>query len=213
MGAVAVLDGSFAMQKSTETWGSAQLQSGAISTRPCRAWRRRSPAIRGAAAAGGGRGLRGGLSRPATTPGLSCNITKIVAQRNDALLREIALDLLAQVRPGHRPVGSPLPPLGIQTGIHYVYVDAHLLRGQQHFKAGRYAEVLADYAACLDYPDRFETGRPRRDEAKAAQVHYFLGTVYEAIHDPAQWRARFSLARRARPGWTRAHYQARPIAS
>ena len=162
----------------------------------------------GPAAAGGvGRGLRGGRSRPATTPGRPGATSP---DRGPAGRRPVAGDRAGSAaRKYDRAIGLLDHHFHLwegQTGIHDVYVDAHLLRGQQHFKAGRYAEALADYAACLDYPDRFETGRPQRDEAKAAQVHYFLGTVYEAIHDPAQAREHFERTVRARPGWTDARY-------
>ena len=130
-----------------------------------------------------------------------------MAQRDDALLREISLDLLVgkydraiELLDHHFHLWEG------QTGVHDVYVDALLLRGQQHFKAGRYAEALKDYAACLEYPDRFETGRPRRDGGKAAQIHYFLGTAYEAIRDAAKARQHFDQAARARAGWSDARY-------
>jgi tetratricopeptide (TPR) repeat protein len=81
-----------------------------------------------------------------------------------------------------------------QTGIHDVYVDAHLLRGLQHFTAGRFAEALKDYEACLEYPDRFETGRPRGPGAKAVEIHYFLGHAYEALHDAGRAKQHFEQA-------------------
>ena len=131
----------------------------------------------------------------------------VVAQRDDALLREIVLDILVgkcdraiELLDRHFHLWEG------QTGIHDVYVDAHLLRGQQHSKAGRYAEALKDYAACREYPDRFETGRPRRDAAKAAQIYYFLGTAHEALRDGAKARQHFEQATRARAGWTEAQY-------
>ena len=132
---------------------------------------------------------------------------QVVAERDDALLREITLDLLAG------KYGRAIELLDHhfhlwegQTGIHDVYVDAHLLRGQQHFKARQYAEALKDYEACLEYPDRFETGRPRRAADKAAEIHYFLGMAYEALRDGAQARQHFDQAVRARPGWSEAGY-------
>lgn len=132
---------------------------------------------------------------------------QVVAQRDDALLREIVLDIL--VGKYDRAIELLDHQFHLwegQTGVHEVYVDAHLLRGQQHFKAGRFAEALKDYAACLEYPDRFETGRPRRDGGKTAQIHYFLGTAYEALRDGAKARQQFEQAARARAGWSDARY-------
>jgi tetratricopeptide (TPR) repeat protein len=129
---------------------------------------------------------------------------QVVAERDDALLREITLDLLAaKYDRAIELLNHHFHLWEGQTGIHDVYVDAHLLRGQQHFKAGRHAEALKDYAACLEYPDRFETGRPRGPDAKAAEIAYFLGTAYEALHDAAQAKQHFEQAagstRAARP--------------
>ncbi len=131
-----------------------------------------------------------------------------VAQRDEALLREIVLQIL---------VGQYDKAIDLldnhhfhlwegQTGVHDVYVDAHLLRGQRHFDAGRYAEALKDYEACLEYPDRFETGKPYRDGSKTPQVRYHLAAVCEAMRDGPAARKHFEQATRARPGWSESRY-------
>ena len=64
--------------------------------------------------------------------------------------------------------------------MHDVYADALLLRGQQYLRSGKYAEARKDFEAALDYPERFETAKPRRGQGRLAEVHYFLGAVSEA---------------------------------
>jgi tetratricopeptide (TPR) repeat protein len=131
-----------------------------------------------------------------------------VAQRDDALLREIillvlvgqydrAIDLLENHH-FHLWEG--------ESGIHDVYVDAHLLRGQQHFQAKRYADALKDYLACLEYPERFETGRPYRRGGRLSQIDYFLGMAYEALDNAEQAKMRYQQAAAGKPDWSEARY-------
>jgi tetratricopeptide (TPR) repeat protein len=132
---------------------------------------------------------------------------QIVAERDDALLREIVLHILVgKCDRAIKLLDHHFHLWEGQTGVHEVYVDAHLLRGQQRFKAGRYAEALKDYAACLEYPDRFETGRARRDGGKTAEIQYLLGTAYDALRDAAKARQHFEQATRSRAGWSDARY-------
>ncbi|MGA2607521.1 MAG: DUF5107 domain-containing protein [Terriglobia bacterium] len=64
--------------------------------------------------------------------------------------------------------------------IHDIYINAHLLRGQQSFKNKRYREALADYEAALAYPENLEVGKPYRAE-RDAEINYFIGTAWEAM--------------------------------
>jgi len=115
-----------------------------------------------------------------------------VLQRDDVLQQEIALyvqlgqydkasDLLSG-RHFHAWEGGG--------DIHDVYINAHLLRGRQHFAGERYKQALDDYLAALEYPENLEVGRPEHP-ARDAEVYYYLGTAYDALADKARARAYF----------------------
>lgn len=107
-----------------------------------------------------------------------------VLQRDDALSREIML--LVQLGKYGRAVELlATHHFHVWEGggrIHNVYVDAHLLRGDEHFTAGRYDEALQSFSAALEYPRNLEVGRPHSG-GRAAQAYYFIGSVYEAMDD------------------------------
>jgi len=132
---------------------------------------------------------KGGVSPEKRLARLESN-QETVLQRDDALQQEIilyvqlgkydkAIDLL-----GHRH-------FHVWEGggdIHDVYINAHLLRGQQYFKNQRYREALQDFEAAVAYPENLEVGRPYR-AARDAEIYYFTGTAYEALGDAARARA------------------------
>jgi tetratricopeptide (TPR) repeat protein len=64
--------------------------------------------------------------------------------------------------------------------IHDVYINAHLLRGHQHFRDKRYREALQDYEAALDYPENLEVGRPYRPD-REPEILYFLGLAHARL--------------------------------
>jgi len=105
-----------------------------------------------------------------------------VLQRDDALSREIML--LVQLGKYDKAVDLlTTHHFHVWEGggrIHNVYVDVHLLKGYEHFTAGRFNEALESFSAALEYPKNLEVGRPYRG-GRAAQVYYFIGTVYEAM--------------------------------
>jgi len=105
-----------------------------------------------------------------------------VARRDDALLREISLlILLADYDRALDLLGNHHFRLWEgETGVHDVYADALLLRGQQSLKSGKYAAARKDFEAALKYPDRFETAKAGRGQGQLAEIHYFLGLVSEA---------------------------------
>jgi tetratricopeptide (TPR) repeat protein len=110
-----------------------------------------------------------------------------VLQRDDALSREIML--LVQLGKHDRAVELlATHQFHVWEGggrIHNVYVDAYLLKGFEHFTAGRYDEALRSFSAALEYPKNLEVGRPYSG-GRAAQVYYFMGTVHEAMGDKEQ---------------------------
>jgi len=124
----------------------------------------------------------------------------VVAQRDDALTREIVLLTAAGVndppkldravellttRTFHNWEGS--------SEIHGVYADARLARGHARMRAKRFAEAIKDYAAALEYPANLQVGRPRRD-ARGAEVAYFIGLAQAALGDEAAAKASFTKA-------------------
>ena len=131
-----------------------------------------------------------------------------VAQRDDALLREISLlILLARYDRAIELLGNHHFRLWEgETGIHDIYADAHLLRGQKLLKEQRYAEARRDFEAAMEYPERFETAKPARGSGKLIEVSYFLGLVAEAEQQPEQARKKFEQAVQSQPDWSEARY-------
>jgi len=91
--------------------------------------------------------------------------------------------------------------------VHGAYVNAHLLRGMNQFKAKRYAEALKDYEAALEYPENLETAEPYRG-GRACQVHYFVGTAQEALGETEKARASYekSVTAKQRDEWSELRY-------
>jgi len=105
-----------------------------------------------------------------------------IAQYDDPLAREIVLlvqlghyDKAIELLKGHH--------FHVWEGggmIHEVYVNAHLLRGEDHLSAKRHGEALKDFEAALEYPENLEVGRPARD-ARALEIYYLVGAAQEAL--------------------------------
>ena len=135
----------------------------------------------------------------------------VVQRRDDALLREISLYLLLGdydralelLDSHHFHVWE-----GGEIIAHDAFTDAHLLRGRGHFVEGRFEAALADFLAALEYPDRFEVGRPH-DGGRIGEVAYLAGRAYEAMGKTAEATAMFQRAtEKERPGVYLAYYQA-----
>jgi tetratricopeptide (TPR) repeat protein len=108
----------------------------------------------------------------------------VVARRDDSLSREIdllielgrydrALELLA----GHRfhvwEGGG---------GVHDMFVDAHLLRGQALLSRSRAEPALEDFRAALAYPENLEVARPDSG-GRDPEIDYWIGTALDAASD------------------------------
>jgi tetratricopeptide (TPR) repeat protein len=78
--------------------------------------------------------------------------------------------------------------------VHNLYVQAHLLRGRRFFQAGKYGEALKDYELALDYPERFEVGRPSESSGQLIEVEYHIGTAYEKLGDKTKAAIHFQAA-------------------
>jgi tetratricopeptide (TPR) repeat protein len=126
---------------------------------------------------------------------------QVAAQRDDSLTRLIlvyladgqldkALEILTTHR-FHNWEGS--------SDIRNVYVDARLMRGQQHLRAKRAAEALKDFEAALEFPANLEVGRPRRD-GQAARIAYYIALAHEALGNADKAKEFFTQASGDRGG-------------
>ena len=120
---------------------------------------------------------------------------QVVLERDDAVQQEIALyvqlgqyekaiDLLSR-RHFHVWEGGG--------EIHDVFISAHLLRGQDAFRQQRFREALRDFQAALEYPENLEVGRPL-EPPRDPEIHYMIGTAFEALGDGAQSRSQYEKA-------------------
>jgi tetratricopeptide (TPR) repeat protein len=91
--------------------------------------------------------------------------------------------------------------------IHGAYVNSHLLRGMNHFKAKQYNEALKDYQAALEYPKNLGMAKPYRG-GRACQVYYFIATAYEALGDTEKAREAYekSVNAKQRQAWSYLRY-------
>lgn len=135
----------------------------------------------------------------------------VVARRDDSLLREVRVDLLVGkydraiefLSKHHFHLWEG------ETGLHDLWVDAHLLRGQQLVKTNKAAEAMPHYRAALEYPENLETAKSLRGEGRAPQVYYLLGTLYEIQGNAAEARKCFQQAvEPRREGSELSYYQA-----
>ena len=124
----------------------------------------------------------------------------IVARRDDALSRLIALKLFA---------GKCDEAIQLMTGRRFAvweggtltvadsWTDAHLLRGHQLFAQKRYGEALADYQTAIKLPENLPS---ERQDAREAEGSYWIGCAMKPWATPT---------RRKRPGRSR-HRPTRP---
>ena len=113
---------------------------------------------------------------------------EVVARRDDALNCEIGLKVSC---------GKLDEAINLMTGRTFSvweggsldvaehWVEAHLLRGEQKFKAGEFQAALADFQAAASVPDNLPDERDKAG-GHAAEVSSWLGRTYEALGDPAK---------------------------
>jgi tetratricopeptide (TPR) repeat protein len=77
--------------------------------------------------------------------------------------------------------------------IHTTYVDAHLLRAQQHLVAGRFSKAIADYESALEYPINLEAAQPFGG-GRECQVYYLMGQSYIAAGNRPEAMRYYELA-------------------
>ena len=85
--------------------------------------------------------------------------------------------------------------------VHDTHVDAHLLRGLQHFNSGEYTAALQDFLAADTYPQNHQTGRRDRYE-RDPQIFALTGLCYQQLgrHAEAQAALEQAAASRRAPG-------------
>lgn len=131
----------------------------------------------------------------------------IVAERDDALAREIGL--LIQTGRHSRAIdllrGRHFHVWEGGEDVHGRWVEAHLLRGREALAAGKAAAALRDFETALTYPANFDVGAPA-DGGGSAKIFYFIGAAAEAAGDrPGAARA-FERAAGFRPAWSEDSY-------
>jgi tetratricopeptide (TPR) repeat protein len=115
----------------------------------------------------------------------------VVAQRDDALNRAIALKLtvgkydeaIAIMRERSFAVAE-----GANLNVGEQWTSAHVLRGQQHLAARRYREALRDFEAGVTLPPNIPAGRTGRGGAvdREAELAYWTGRAYELMGESAR---------------------------
>jgi tetratricopeptide (TPR) repeat protein len=85
-------------------------------------------------------------------------------------------------------------------GIHGIFVEAHLLRGQERFDAGNYREALKDFETALTYPANLEVGEPAGGGG-SAKIDYLLGSALEALGEKNRAMEAYEKASRFRRDW------------
>jgi tetratricopeptide (TPR) repeat protein len=122
-----------------------------------------------------------------------------VLKRDDALTREVGLKVLtgeydqAIALLGNRHFHLWEGGDDELSNVHELYVDAHLLRGQSLLLAKKYEEALKDFQLALEYPERFEMGKPYHG-GREPQVYYQIGLAYEALRNTAKAKESFQNA-------------------
>ncbi|MFB3893839.1 MAG: DUF5107 domain-containing protein [Phycisphaerae bacterium] len=135
---------------------------------------------------------------------------EVVAQRDDALTRRIAL----HVRLGHYDKALELLAghhfhvwEGAERKVHDLYVDACLAKGRELAAAAFREQALKQYQHAALYPANFEFGRPY-DRAREAEVYHFIGLGHEALGERDQARKAFRQSlERDRAGTPMAYWQ------
>ena len=108
----------------------------------------------------------------------------VVAERDDALAREIQLKVFAgKYDEAIRLMTNRRFNVwegGARFSVHDSWTDAHLLRGHQHFAAKRFKDALADYERALEFPEGLQTAR-HRTGGRFPEVAWWTGLAMEAL--------------------------------
>jgi tetratricopeptide (TPR) repeat protein len=119
----------------------------------------------------------------------------VVVQREESFLREIEVLVLT---------GNYRQAIGLlennffhaqegRSGIHDIYVDAHLLEGIGQLEQGQARIALRHFRKAAEYPENLSVGRPK-DDPRAAQIAYFTAEALAALGDDEQARQSYLQA-------------------
>ena len=132
---------------------------------------------------------------------------EVVAQRDDAQNRAIALEIAAgrydeAIR---MMTGRPFAAVeGANLNVAEHWTDAHLLRGQTRLAAKQYPEALADFEAAIALPSNLPAGLGFSEGAaggvRAPEFAYWTGAAYEAMGDRAKAAEAWKRGSAAVPG-------------
>ena len=73
------------------------------------------------------------------------------------------------------------------------WVNANLLRGNQHFAAGQYSQALADYQAASQLPTNLQ-GAAGDISGRGNEINYRIGNAYEGLGEKENVRKAWQLA-------------------
>lgn len=76
-------------------------------------------------------------------------------------------------------------------GNHNMYVDAHLLRGIEQYKAGNVKTALKDFVSADAFPDNLEVGQYYTGYYNP-KVHYYIGMAYDKLGDRRKAKYHYS---------------------
>jgi tetratricopeptide (TPR) repeat protein len=132
-------------------------------------------------------------------------------ERDDAMGRFVALNVIAgRYDKALELLGSRHFNVweGGENALHDSWVDAHLLRGDSRFRAGRYQEALKDYQAALEYPENLAVGRPL-DGGRSAAAYFAIAETQKRLGNAAAAKsalleavAETGARRSRRRGWS-----------
>ena len=113
----------------------------------------------------------------------------MVARRDDAQNRAIALkiamnqyDEAIAMMTGRKFASAE----GANLNVAEHWTEAHLYRGQDGMKAGKYQDALADFQAAVAVPENLPGGGEFQGRGNAAEAAYWTGAAYEALGDHAK---------------------------
>jgi tetratricopeptide (TPR) repeat protein len=111
---------------------------------------------------------------------------EVVARRDDAQNRAIALkiamnqyDEAIAMMTGRKFASAE----GANLNVAEHWTEAHLYRGQDRMKAGKYQDALADFQAAVAVPENLPGGGEFQGRGNAAEAAYWTGAAYEALGD------------------------------
>ncbi len=110
---------------------------------------------------------------------LLANIKSLADVREDVHKRSIAMlvDLKHHDEAIRLMEAEKFLPLEMDQSFHNIYVQALMLRANDHLKAGLYEEAIHDYMKMLEYPKNLGVGAPTT--RAQANIYYQLGLVFE----------------------------------